>query len=608
MNTYFINKLKSKRKALVGKSFHNEHFKAAIDILKIMASDKPNTNHIILDAPTQSGKTSVMEMVYRLLNFEDLYKKYNIDNVIYMTADNGSGKGALKFQTKERFEEHWKTYIHTLPIEFLKRSDFDKYPHSIAKTLIIADESQYGWREITSKGQTLLRLNGVDFISGNSLQKNNTYILSVSATTQNERYGDSELSLKPIVKLEVGKGYIGFEDFFEMGCIKPVYEENFINTYEKLDNFLGEQAKKLKQIYKDTGVSKCVILRLFDNKKNGFYTDDTEFENIVTNNGFTFDVITCKESKIDYPQIEMSIYYNCNHYKENGRKFHLVVIKNAFSYGITIKPETKRLIATCYDVRKDLNSTEATEQGLLGRMSGYGCKKADFEGFDIYVNETHYNGIKECRINGTNEYSTPLKSFEKTVRVKCEIEGWDGNKKNIVVWNNNERKPHVFSGEIVDKYVKKYPNKNDIKKLFQKEAIENNGESIIGKFIYGFLKEIGFKGYTKNNVFELRRRTEANDTHANRICTSNPIIGSLSRPNWQTEENAKNNSFAWGGLIDVVNADPKTQKGMIIKIPYGHVGFAKKDDVKSLKAKKIKKWSGYNTSLGNIVKTPVEMV
>lgn len=613
MNTYFIKKFNKEKKKLLGKDFYEEHFKAAVEIIKIMASDKPNTNHIILDAPTQSGKTSVMEMVYKLLNFDDLYEKFGITNVIYMTADNGSGKGALKFQTKDRFENHWKNYIHNLPIEFLKGSDFDKYVHAAHNTLVMVDESQYGWREITSRGQKFLQLNGVNFCSADELQKMNTYILSVSATTQNERYGDSELKLKPIVKLETGKGYIGFEDFFDMGCIKPVTDDNFINTYEKLDNFLGLQSKKLKNIYKETGISKCVILRLYDNKKNGFYTDSEEFAYIASNNGFTLDVITCKESKIDYSQIEMSIFYNCNHYKENGMKFHLVVIKNAFSYGITIKSETKKLISTCYDVRKDTNSTEATEQGLLGRMSGYGCKKSDFNDFEIYINETHYNGIKECKINLTNEYSTPLKAFEKSVRVKCERKDWDGNKKNIVVWNNKDKQPLVFEGKIVDDFCKKHSVEYDFKTLFQKEKIINTGnkDSVIGKIVKGFLKETGVwdkYGFTKNNVFELRRKTSVNDRYADRICTRDPIVNSLSRTSWCVEENAQKGEIAWGGLIDITKANEKTLKGIIIKIPYGHIGFAKTEAKSSFKNKKRKLYSGYDTSINKTKITDVVYV
>lgn len=607
MNTLFINTIKKNKKFLMGKVFFGEQFDAAVEILKIMASDEANTNHIILDSATQSGKTSVMEMVYRILNFNDLYEKFGIDNVIYMTADNGSGKGALKYQTKERFENHWINYIHTLPIEFLKRSDFDKYQHTFTNTLIIIDESQYGWREVYSKGQRMLQYNGVNFISCDELQTKNTFILSVSATTQNERYGDSDLHLKPIVKLKTGNGYVGFDDFFEMGVIKPVYEENFINTYEKLDSFLGEQSKKLKRIYKETGVAKCIILRLFDNKKKDFITDSEEFKNIANNNGFNLELVSCKESKIDYSQVEQSIFYNCNLYKENGRRFHLIVIKNAFSYGITIKPLIKKLIATCYDVRKDLNSTEATEQGLLGRMSGYGCNKKDFAELDIYINETHYNGLKENRINGANEYSSPLKKHEKTVKVKCEKNEWNGDKKNIVVWNNKKRTPLIFEGEEVDSFFKKHKNDYDFKKLFQKEALSTGcrKESLFGKIIYDFLNEFGIGkkyGFNKTNVFELRRKINKNDYHSERICTSDPIIGSLSRPNWQTEENANNESFAWGGLIDLTNADEKKHTGIVIKIPYGNVGFSKLSDATILKEKKRRKYSGYDTTLNKSYK------
>lgn len=605
MNTYFIKKIKEQKKKILGKDFFSEQFEAAIEILKIMASEKPNTNHIILDAVTQSGKTSVMEVIYKILNLDRLYEKFGITNVIYMTADNGSGKGALKFQTKSRFENHWKNYIHTLPIEFLKGSDFDKYLHAAKNTLIMVDESQYGWREITSRGQRFLQINGVNFCSTDELQKMNTYILSVSATTQNERYGDNELRLKPIVKLKTGKGYIGFEDFFNCGVVKPVTDDNFINSYEKLDAFLGVQSKKLKDIYKKTGISKCIILRLFNNKKNDFIVDSEEFAFIANNNGFTLDVVTCKESKIDYSQIEQSIFYNCYHYKDNGMKFHLVVIKNAFSYGITIKPETKKLISTCYDVRKDVNSTEATEQGLLGRMSGYGCKKSDFEDLEIFINETHYNGIKECMINLSNEFSTPLKSYEKSVNVKCERKEWDGDKKHIMLFNNSKRKPLIFEGKVVDDWVKDVKKRMNILPLFEEEDISPTGKkSFLRTLAEDFLKKQGVykKMGFNDNFFDSRRQRKEKDLHAERMCTQDPLLTNGCRSGWQTEEKAENEEICWGALFDITKANPKTLKGLVIKIPYGHVGFAKTIQTTSLKNKKRKLYSGYDTTINNKIK------
>ena len=599
MEKEFLKSLKYAKKYLLGKEFYSEHFDAALEVLDIMASDKPHTNHIILDALTQTGKTSVMEMIYRILNFENICNYYNIKQVIYMTADNGSGDGSLKSQTYERFKNHWEKYIHELPIDFLKRSDFDKFEHIISNTLIMIDESQYGWREITSKGQQILQINGINFCSVEELQKKNMYILSVSATTQNERYGDSQLKLKPIVKLKQGKGYVGVEDFINHGILKPRKKEDFISTYEQLDDFLSKQNKKLKAIYKETGVAKCVILRLLDNRRKGFLTDSEEFNDIANANGFKCKLVVHKDSKIDYESLQSYIYYHCHNYGKDENKFLLVVVKYAFSYGITIKTPIKKLIATCYDIRKDTNSTEATIQGLTGRMTGYGCSIEDFKDLDIYINETHYTGIK-ANIEGVNEYSCPLKTFEKLAKVKCERKDWDGNKSNIVVWNNSKRTPLVFEGEIVDNFVKKYKNKDDIRKIFQKEKLPIRADgSVFGRFINSFMDEIGLReeyDFNNDNVFELRRRIDKNDLQAIRICSSDPIIGSLSRAKWQTEKNAKNKLLAWGGLIDVSNADPKTHKGIVIKIPYGNVGFAKVATINGTKRKNPKLYSGYNTS------------
>ncbi len=604
MENTFLRKIKFAKKYLLGSEFHNEHFDAAIEILDIMASKEPHTNHIILDAPTQSGKTSVMEMVYRVLNFEQINKFYGIEQVIYMTADNGSGEGSLKFQTIDRFKNHWKNYVHSIPIDFLKRSDFDKFNHVMDNTLIMVDESQYGWREVYSKGQRILQVNGINFCSVEELQKRNTYILSVSATTQNERYGDSELKLKPIVRLKTGKGYLGFEDFFNSGIVKSVKKEDFIDNYEKLNNFLEKQYKRLNAIYKKTNVAKCVILRLVDNKRKGFLTDSEEFSNIVEANGFTHKLIISRDSKIDYVSLQSNIYYNCNNFNENGKKFYLVVIKYAFSYGITIDTKVKKLIGTCYDVRKDTNSTEATEQGLMGRMSGYGCTLEDFEDLEIYVNETHYNGIKECVINNANEYSRPLKSCSKTIRVKCEKKESNA----IVLFNNNERKPLEFKGEIVDDWIKKNKKELDFKPLFGEENIAAiSSKPYLRIIAEKFLKDIGVfdKMGFGDDFFDSRRKRSDRDMYAERMCTDNPLLTNGCRSVWQTEEKAKKGVICWGALFDITKADKKTMKGLIIRIPYGSVGFAKTIEVSSLKMNKGKMWSGYNTNItNNTVVTP----
>lgn len=611
MKKTILRKLKYAKKYLLGNEFYSEHFDAALKVLDVMASDEPHTNHIILDALTQTGKTSVMEMIYRILNFESIAKHFGIKQVIYMTADNGSGDGSLKNQTIDRFKAHWEKYIHELPIDFLKRSDFDRFEHIMNDTLIMVDESQYGWREINSKGQKILQINGVNFCSIEELEKRNMYILSVSATTQNERYGDSQLKLKPVVRLKPGKGYVGIEDFIDNGILKPFKQDDFISSYEQLNDFLSKQNKKLKDIYKRTGIAKCVILRLLDNRRKGFLTDSEEFNDVANTNGFKCKLVVHKDSKIDYESLQSYIFYHCKNYGKEENKFLLVVIKYAFSYGITIKTPIKKLIATCYDVRKDTYSTEATTQGLPGRMTGYGCTIEDFKELEIYVNETHYAGIK-ANIDGINEYSTPLKTFEKTVQIKCEINKWDGDIYKIVIWNNDERTPLIFKGKIVDDFVKKHHKKEiDFSILWKEGRIdEKTGESFYRMIAKMFMEENGIfnKMGFGDTFFDFRRKTKEKDVYADRMCSNNPLLTNRARKGWRTEENAKNGEICWGAVIDITQANPKTLKGIVIKIPYGYIGFAKNSEIPTLKGKKIKKWSGYNTSLGSTIKTDVTIV
>lgn len=592
-----LGSIKSLKSSFIGDFFYSEHFDAAIEILSIMASTEPNTNHIILDAPTQSGKTSVMEMVYRILNYKELYRKYKIDNVIYLTADNGSGNGSLKMQTKDRFEKHWKKYTHSLPINFLKRSDLKNYEDELENTLLIVDETQYGWREIESMCQRFLQKNGVNFTAGACLCENNTFILSVSATTQNERYGDRELQLKPIVYLKTGKGYIGFKDFLEMGVVKPLTKENFIDDYEKLDNFLSEQRKKLKKIYKETRIAKCIIIRLFDNKKTNFVTDSEEFEEVVDNNGFTFQVITCKDSKIDYTSLQHDIYWYCDNYKDNGSKFHIIFIKNAFSYGITIDKKIKKLIGTCYDVRKDANSTEATEQGLLGRMSGYGCTKSDFEGLEIFVNEFHLNGIKANVVYGNNPYSMPLKKNFLEKIVECDKKEWNGEEENISIFFD---KKNIYEGEDIDFFFKKH-KEFDYKSLFSSEPLKVT-QSVLKPIIIAFCEEFGIKcSYVLDSRKIKDRRGKILDFFNN----GRLGISKAKRASKMLERLADEKENGIIFYVDIREANKKTKNGIKIFFKQGHFGYSKIEDSEVFKANKSKYFKGYDTSINGQKIAPI---
>ena len=596
MNTQFIKRLEKDKISILGKNFFSEQFNAAIEILKIFASRKKHTNHAILSAPTQTGKTSVMQLLYRILNYmvgrSRVCDRYGIKKVIYLTSDNGSGKGSLKNQTMNRFDDLCNTYSDTLKIEFLKRSDLDRYDGDVSDTMILVDESQYGWREVQSVCQRFFQKNGINFRSCDDLERFNTYVVSVSATTQNERFGDSVMKYKPIVKLKPGKGYVGYDDFFECGMIKPVTDEQFINTYDKYSELLGLISKKLKKIYRETGIAKCAILRIYNNKKNNFYTDSDEFIRISNDKGFTVENITYNEAKIDYVQIQNSIYTNSGLFEANGKKFHLLIIKNAFSYGITIRPEIKKLIGFCYDVRKDVFSTEATEQGLLGRMTGYYDINL-INGLNIYINETHYNGIKETT-EGNNPYSSPMIPTSKCVKVKCSRKKWDGNISNIVVWNNEKCEPLVLEGKKVDDFFNENKDKLPIDELFDKE--HKCDTYTLSKIRDLFIKEVRLpiKLDKKMNI-DTRRCIKDNDPFATKALYSNPMITHHARTKWKSEENEGRTAFSF--IIDIRKANKRALKGIEILIAYGNVGFATIKEEFIYKSRKKKVYSGYDTTL-----------
>ena len=116
-----------------------------------------------------------------------------------------------------------------------------------------------------------------------------------------------------------------------------------------------------------------------------------------------------------------------------------------------------------------------------------------------------------------------------------------------------------------------------------------------------FLKDIGVfdKMGFGEDFFDSRRQRNDNDVYAQRMCTDNPLLTNGCRSIWQTEEKAMKGVVCWGALFDITKANEKTLKGLIIRIPYGNVGFAKTMNSTTLKANKSKLWPGFDTSINN---------
>lgn len=578
-----------------GDGFYNESFDTAYEILDNFYK---GYNHVILDALPQQGKTSVMEMIFRIINFKKMYELMNIDRCIYVTADDGAGDTSLVNQTKDDFEEHGKLYKPTLPIVFLKRSDAKKYKDSLKKAILMIDESHYGTRDINSVVQKFLNCKGASFRAEKCLKENNVYVVSVSATTQNERFGDNELKLKKIVHLKPGKGYVGVKEFNSWNCIKGLTETQYVEDYDSLNNFLKMERKRLLEVYEKTGVAKCIIMRVYDKPKKGWASDSIEFKNITKKNGFKYKIFSADKTKIDYDAIEDFIGINCKEFDENGKKFPLVIIKGAYSFGIRISTKRKKYIGTCYDVRKDGCSTEATEQGLLGRCCGYGCTKKDFEGIVFYISLSHFNGIIANRVEGNNEFCSPLKYKEEVKVEECDYNQWKdrGDKDRIYVFYNGT---YIFQENITDEFFKRHKEFN-YDSLFN--DVNNSSEPYLKDIIDKFCQEHSIQGFEM--IYDRRRFTnntkniERHTTAAYSKVVVNNIRRSFARNKRLSKEDlAISRAVVLSTFVDIRNADKKTKKGIKIIIRRGHIGFGKVMKNGSLKIKPPKKYEGFDTNV-----------
>lgn len=616
--------------------FYKEHYNAVKDVIHVFVN--VGQNHVILHAPTQSGKTTVMTLLYNVVNesesFLALKRNLGIKKVIYLTGDN---QFELSEQSMDRFryqcqlpktpirlsgsnpckkdefillEKEWLKSGKT-PFIMVKNGDCKKLKDikdfTLNNTLIMVDESHYGTKRIDSQVNQLLQTFGKDF-SGDpkKLQKNKTYIMSVSATPYNEEFADkinnAEDLLKGIVHYKAGKGYIGFSTLYKNGMIEGLKDNSDVKDRTKFIKFLKSQREKMDIIYDATKKRHSVIMRMQGKKTLLQEIGKKELSKIATRYGFNLMIVDCKNTSkknIDYENAYKEIRYS----QFDGGKNVLIVVKQGFSYGISIPDDVKPLISTIYDFRPKTGetTTDGTEQGLLGRMTGYhpqGLSKY----LKIYISNEHLEGLYgyHCEYPPTE---SPMPSKKSLGKVKCTYEEWNntiyqtkdtGRKKytenevkmsHIVVWNNSKKEPLVFKGKVVDDFFAKHDD-FDYDKLLSKKSV--GGVGFVSKIARTFNSEI--LRFDMDTIIETRRQVSADDSVIGSMGYQTTLLSNLSRWGWRTVENAKKERKGWAFIIDISKANGK--KGIEIRIPYGTIGFSK--DVKVYKQRK--NYEGYQKS------------
>lgn len=595
---YFVKKYSDKYKI--------EHYNAVKDIITSIAEYKQN--HVILQAPTQSGKTSVMALLYLICNDSFIRNMLGIKRIIYLTGDNQvelsnqnmqrfweqcclpkppiriSGKNScIVTEVYDKMEEYEdKGRIPFIMIRNQDCAKFKKLLNSMSNTLIMVDESHYGTRQIGSQINKLLQNFGKDF-SGDpkKLLKHNTYIISVSATPYNEESADDANNngdlVKGIVNYKAGVGYIGFSGLYHRNMIEGVQDNSIVRDIDKFKDFLKEQRNKMDEIYTDTKKRCAMIVRMQGEKTILRNIGEKGLKNIASKYGFDIKIITSEVENIDY----LSAYDMIRYSQFDGGDNVLVIVKQGFSYGITIPDDIKPYIATIYDYRPysgKESTTDSTEQGLLGRMTGYhthGINKY----LKIYINQVMFDGLYGYHISRVID--TPNIPKAKSRRCRCPLDEWNNRiyqatktktaeevkMSYIDLWNNPMNVPLIFKGEDVDKFFERH-SEFDYDALF-----DTSGRAKVGTIVpiaEAFNKEV-LKGRFKTPIVDARRQSNDDDNIANSLGYSTPILSNGARKKWRVPENE--GKEGWLFIVDIRNR--KGKKGIEIRVPWGFIGFSK---------------------------------
>lgn len=495
-------------------------------------------NHYgILKAKTQSGKTGVIMAVINILNnyITLCYKHLNIDKIMYITGDNQD----IKSQAEEDFMKMcFKTLFDGDRAVFYKNSDIVKRQRkgqkdSLKNTLIFLDESHYATTKEINKVPQFLSINGVEYMRNQQdMIDNNTYVLSVSATSYKEQMNDVTHS-KFLVELNTSKYYKGFEEFNENNQIETINKEIFTDPQTCYDFFIEKVIPHLQKIKKESGKNKYVIMRI--KKRN-----QVDVEKLLDKYFKIIYVTQQGRDKINYDSMWLPIYENCIYpRKEKDNRYLLFLIKDSFRMGKRIDQLYKAYCGCAIEYSDDKNNVETTVQGLLGRYSGYinEDNKNDWMQTKFFISKTHYDKLLN--------YYTDYNIF-KTMYVDIKKKKIWGNCKKIS--NNVDINADVFL-------------KNGIKKIDISNYMLNNPNDwamlTLQKLNNKSLKILNYKIFKE--IKELNYLSEYEYAGSRRNITSNDI-GFFNHPHvdggiaYTKEENVGKKCFK--SLFQVIDGVP----------------------------------------------------
>jgi hypothetical protein len=315
--------------------------------------------YVLFRADVQSGKTGAYHGIIRTMMERGL-----IDRAYILC---GSHETELRRQCHEDVKEH-HTAENQKKIRVIFRQDFKKNTMNTSRALIVVDETHM----VAEKDQTLSRFLGKHDLSmaGTTphMIKNDTYILSVSATPHAEEsamiHGDS--GEKGRVVMSPGKGYYGPKNYYEDGHIRPVYPLHDIrgkHNFPLLLHRLAEQGPSyLLFRVSNNKQMKHLHVRLADWQANGNDLNIVEFNSEKKDKDREI-VLTRKEQQNHETQWRTRI--PC--LEEQPAVMTVVFLKGRLRCG---KRVPKQYVSLAWEMSKHAN-TDTIIQSLLGRLSGY---------------------------------------------------------------------------------------------------------------------------------------------------------------------------------------------------------------------------------------------
>lgn len=348
------------------------------------------TNHVMLTAKMQSGKTSVCNAVINIIQKSKLYKDMSINKIMFLSGMNDCG---LKEQTYQRLKEQViganedniyigkrsKRNLSKNKYFVLKNSDLQDFDDIIDNSLIFIDESHYGSNEKNKLTQFLVK-HGIDWKNTNDLIKRNIYIVSISATPFDELVSDT-VACKQMIELETSDDYVGVTSFINNDTIFECEHSDVEYDGPIFDYIIDAHDRMIEN--QELG---AIFIRT-----NKF---DVIKENPYVTTNFSVFEMCANGSKIEYNRLDEKLnqLIEVNKYYKNAlrcgvnvaTKPLIVLIKGAFRAGITINPTYKDIIYMVYDYSL---KADTTAQALLGRMCGYRNDKEQAKKTYFYLNK-----------------------------------------------------------------------------------------------------------------------------------------------------------------------------------------------------------------------------